>query len=73
MDSTSPGETLRAAFRDFLDKAQVSGPDTVAFVYLSGYDVQLDGEKTRRSRLPRTRRSKRCGFPITQNGSPGSP
>jgi uncharacterized caspase-like protein len=38
------GEALRAAFRDFLDKAQASGPDTVAFVYLGGYGAQLDGE-----------------------------
>jgi uncharacterized caspase-like protein len=38
------GEALRAAFRDFLDKAQASGPDTVAFVYLAGYGLQLDGE-----------------------------
>ena len=38
------GESLRAAFRDFLDKVQASGPDTVAFVYLAGYGLQLDGE-----------------------------
>ncbi len=38
------GEGLRAAFHDFLDKAQASGPDTVAFVYLNGYGLQLDGE-----------------------------
>ncbi|MGC2092835.1 MAG: caspase family protein [Methylocella sp.] len=38
------GETLRAAFRDFLDKAQASGPDTVVFVYLGGYGAQLDGD-----------------------------
>jgi uncharacterized caspase-like protein len=38
------GETLRSAFHDFLDKAQASGPDTVAFVYLAGYGVQLDNE-----------------------------
>jgi uncharacterized caspase-like protein len=38
------GEGLRAAFRDFLDKAQASGPNTVAFVYLSGYGAQLEGE-----------------------------
>ncbi len=38
------GEGLRAAFHDFLDKAQASGPDTVAFVYLSGYGLQLEGE-----------------------------
>ena len=37
-------ETLRHAFRDFIDKAQASGPDTVAFVYLSGYGLQLEGE-----------------------------
>src|SRR5437660_3910413 len=38
------GEALRGALRDFLDKAQASGPDTVAFVYLSGYGLQLEGE-----------------------------
>ena len=38
------GESLRAAFRDFLEKAQASGPDTVAFVYLAGYGLQVDGE-----------------------------
>src|SRR5262249_23237419 len=29
---------------DFLDKAQASGPDTAAFIYLSGYGVQYEGE-----------------------------
>jgi hypothetical protein len=38
------GESLRSAFHDFLDKAQASGPDKVAFVYLAGYGVQLDNE-----------------------------
>ena len=38
------GESLRAAFRDFLEKVQASGPNTVAFVYLAGYGLQLDGE-----------------------------
>ena len=38
------GETLRGALRDFLDKAQASGPDTVAFMYLGGYGAQLDGD-----------------------------
>jgi len=37
-------DTLRRTFRDFLDKASASGPDTVAFVYLNGYGVQLEGE-----------------------------
>src|ERR1700731_3209656 len=37
------GEALRGALRDFLDKAQASGPETVAFVYLGGYGAQLDG------------------------------
>ena len=37
-------DSLRRAFRDFLDKASASGPDTVAFVYLAGYGLQLEGE-----------------------------
>jgi uncharacterized caspase-like protein len=37
-------DSLRRAFRDFLDKAQGAGPSTVAFVYLSGYGLQLEGE-----------------------------
>jgi uncharacterized caspase-like protein len=37
-------DTLRRAFRDFVEKAQASGPGTVAFVYLSGYGLQLEGE-----------------------------
>lgn len=37
-------ESLRRTFRDFLDKASSAGPDTVAYVYLSGYGVQLEGE-----------------------------
>jgi uncharacterized caspase-like protein len=30
------GDTLRRSFRDFIQKAQASGPDTVAMVYLAG-------------------------------------
>ena len=37
-------EALRRAFRDFQEKAANSGPNTVAFVYLSGYGLQLEGE-----------------------------
>ncbi|WP_307423068.1 caspase family protein [Labrys monachus] len=37
-------DALRHAFRDFLDKATASGPHTVAFVYLAGYGLQLQGE-----------------------------
>ena len=37
-------DTLRHAFRDFVEKATASGPDTVAFIYVSGYGVQLEGE-----------------------------
>jgi uncharacterized caspase-like protein len=37
-------DSLRRAFRDFLDKASASGPDTVAFIYLSGYGLQFEGE-----------------------------
>jgi uncharacterized caspase-like protein len=38
------GDALRRSFRDFVQKAQGSGPGTVAMVYLSGYGVQLAGE-----------------------------
>src|SRR5215467_553772 len=37
-------DSLRRAFRDFLEKAAAAGPDTVAFIYVSGYGVQLEGE-----------------------------
>jgi uncharacterized caspase-like protein len=37
-------DTLRRALRDFLDKAEAAGPDTVAFIYLGGYGLQLEGE-----------------------------
>jgi uncharacterized caspase-like protein len=37
-------DTLRRSFRDFVQKAQTSGPDTVAMVYLAGYGIQLAGE-----------------------------
>ena len=37
-------DSLRHAFRDFVEKATSSGPDTVAFIYVSGYGVQLEGE-----------------------------
>jgi hypothetical protein len=37
-------DSLRRAFRDFLDKASASGPDTVALIYLAGYGLQLEGE-----------------------------
>ncbi len=37
-------DSLRSAFRDFVDKASASGTDTVAFIYLSGHGLQLEGE-----------------------------
>ena len=37
-------DALRHAFRDFIDKAAASGPDAVAYIYLSGYGLQLEGE-----------------------------
>jgi uncharacterized caspase-like protein len=37
-------DSMRHAFRDFVEKAKSSGPDTVAFVYLGGYGMQLEGE-----------------------------
>src|SRR5262245_56769384 len=36
-------DALRRAFRDFLEKATQAGPDTVAFIYVSGYGVQSRG------------------------------
>src|SRR5207253_6838604 len=38
------GDTLRRSLRDFLQKAESSGPDTVALIYLAGYGLQLAGE-----------------------------
>src|SRR5439155_24084666 len=38
------GDTLRRSFRYFIQKAEASGPDTVAMVYLAGYGMQLAGE-----------------------------
>ena len=35
---------MRNSFRDFVKKAEESGPDSVAVVYLSGYAMQLAGE-----------------------------
>ena len=37
-------DTLRKSFRDFIQKAEASGPGSVAMVYLAGYGVQLAGE-----------------------------
>ena len=38
------GDTLRKSLRDFVQKAESSGPDTVAMIYLAGYGIQLAGE-----------------------------
>jgi uncharacterized caspase-like protein len=35
---------LRQAVRQFLDKVAAAGPDAVAFVYLSGYGFQFEGD-----------------------------
>ena len=37
-------ELVRHSIRDFLDKAQSSGSGAVAFIYLSGYGLQVEGE-----------------------------
>ena len=37
-------DSLRRTFRDFIAKVSAAGPDTVAFVYFSGYGLQLEGE-----------------------------
>src|SRR5262249_30485082 len=36
-------DSLRRAFRDFLEKVTGAGPNTLAFIYFSGYGVQLEG------------------------------
>jgi uncharacterized caspase-like protein len=36
--------SLRGTFRDFVDSASKSGPDTVVAVYFAGYGLQLEGE-----------------------------
>ena len=64
------GETLRRSFRDFIQKAQTSGPGTVAMVYLAGYGMQVAGENyfipvdSRSVATPRFQ-SKDCGSAIT--------
>jgi hypothetical protein len=35
---------LRKVFRDFLAKVEAAGPDTIAFVYYSGYAIQFEGD-----------------------------
>ena len=37
-------DSLRRTLRDFIAKVSAAGPETVAFVYLSGYGLQLEGE-----------------------------
>jgi uncharacterized caspase-like protein len=37
-------DSLRKTFRDFIAKVSAAGPDTVAFIYLGGYGLQLEGE-----------------------------
>src|SRR3979490_3052880 len=37
-------DSLRRTFRDFIAKVFAAGPDTVSFIYLSGYGLQVEGE-----------------------------
>src|SRR6266702_3723793 len=37
-------DSLRRTFRDFIAKVSAAGPDTVSFIYLGGYGLQLEGE-----------------------------
>ena len=37
-------DSLRSAFREFLDKASQAGPETAAVIYFSGVALQLEGE-----------------------------
>ena len=61
-------EWLRRAFRDFLEKATPPGPNTVAFIYLSGYGLQLKARTISCRSMPRLPatpmcRSKRFAYP----------
>ena len=35
---------LRRVFREFLEKVEQAGPDTIAFIYYSGYAIQFEGD-----------------------------
>jgi hypothetical protein len=37
-------DTLRASYREFIDKLAAAGPDAVGAVYISGYGLQVEGE-----------------------------
>src|SRR3982075_280784 len=37
-------DSLRHAFRDFVDNVSRAGPETVVAVYFAGYGLQLEGE-----------------------------
>src|SRR6202790_4116221 len=37
-------DSLRHAFRDFVDNVAKAGPDTVVAIYFAGYGLQLEGE-----------------------------
>ena len=37
-------DTLRASYREFIDKVAAAGPNAVSAVYLSGYGLQVEGE-----------------------------
>src|SRR5450432_2782996 len=37
-------DSLRHAFRDFVDSVSKAGPETVVAVYFAGYGLQLEGE-----------------------------
>src|SRR3981189_3028767 len=37
-------DSLRRAFRDFLDKGSSGGPETVSLFFVGGYGLQLEGD-----------------------------
>ena len=68
-------DSLRHAFRDFIDKASASGPDAVAFVYLSGSDCSsrartISFRSTPASPATPVCRRKPCGCRISHGRSP---
>ena len=63
-------DSLRRAFRDFLEKATNSGPDTVAFIYVSGYGLQLEGENYF---VPIDAKMLGLWQPVTASATPSAP
>ena len=63
-------DTLRRAFRDFLEKAQAAGPNTIVYVYLAATGCSLKAKTTSPQSMRVSPATPMChwkqfGFPIT--------